>query len=139
MAAKTTARNVALVGASGSGKTTLLESMLFVSGAVGRKGSVADGTTVSDASAESRARQMSTEISVAGFTAHGLDFTILDCPGPGQACASASQRDVVDDLGAADLDPAVVAVDGLGPIVGRRAGSSSSSADIRRAAPAGWP
>ena len=29
----------------------------------------------------SRARQMSTEISVAGFTAHGLDFTILDCPG----------------------------------------------------------
>ena len=81
MGAKTTARNVALVGASGSGKTTLLESMLFVAGAIGRKGSVADGTTVGDASAEARARQMSTEISVAGFAAHGLDFTILDCPG----------------------------------------------------------
>ena len=81
MGAKTTARNVALVGANGAGKTTLLESMLFVSGAIGRKGSVSDGTTVGDASAEARARQMSTEVSVAGFAAHGLDFTILDCPG----------------------------------------------------------
>ena len=81
MGAKATARNVALVGASGAGKTTLLESMLFVSGAIGRKGSVGDGTTVGDASAEARARQMSTEVSVAGFSAHGLDFTVLDCPG----------------------------------------------------------
>ena len=55
MGAKTTARNVALVGASGAGKTTLLESMLFVAGAIGRKGSVADGTTVGDSSAEARA------------------------------------------------------------------------------------
>ena len=81
MGAKTTARNVALVGASGAGKTTLLESMLFVAGAIGRKGSVADGTTVGDGSAEARARQMSTEVSVAGFSCHGLDFTVLDCPG----------------------------------------------------------
>ena len=41
MGAKATARNVALVGASGAGKTTLLESLLFVAGAIGRKGSVA--------------------------------------------------------------------------------------------------
>ena len=71
MGAKTTARNVALVGASGAGKTTLLESMLFVAGAIGRKGSVADGTTVGDGSAEARSRQMSTEVSVAGFAAMG--------------------------------------------------------------------
>ena len=74
-------RNVALVGPNGAGKTTLLESMLFVSGAVGRKGRVADGTTVGDASAEARDRRMSTELSVASFQAHGLDFTVLDCPG----------------------------------------------------------
>ena len=81
MAAKTTARNVALVGPSGAGKTTLLESMLFVAGAIGRKGSVADGSTVGDGSAEARARQMSTEVSAASFACHGLDFTVLDCPG----------------------------------------------------------
>ncbi|MGE3294296.1 MAG: elongation factor G [Geminicoccaceae bacterium] len=81
MGVKTTARNVALVGASGSGKTTLLESILFVGGAIGRKGSVAEGTTVGDSSAEARARQMSTEVSVAGVASHGLDFTFLDCPG----------------------------------------------------------
>ena len=65
MGAKATVRNVALVGASGAGKTTLLESLLFVAGAIGRKGSVADGTTVGDGSAEARARQMSTEVGVA--------------------------------------------------------------------------
>ncbi len=81
MEAKATARNVALVGSSGSGKTTLLESMLFAAGAIGRKGNVADGTTVGDGSAEARSRQMSTEVSAASFTCHGIDFTMLDCPG----------------------------------------------------------
>lgn len=81
MGAKAIARNVALVGSSGSGKTTLLESMLFVAGAIGRKGSVADGSTVGDSSAEARSRQMSTEVSAASFACHGLEFTVLDCPG----------------------------------------------------------
>ncbi len=81
MEAKATARNVALVGSSGSGKTTLLESMLFAAGVIGRKGNVADGTTVGDGSAEARSRQMSTEVSAASFACHGIDFTILDCPG----------------------------------------------------------
>src|SRR4051794_7965774 len=57
MGSRTTTRNVALVGPNGAGKTTLLESMLFVAGAIGRKGSVAGGTTVGDGSPEARARQ----------------------------------------------------------------------------------
>ena len=38
-------RSVALVGPYTSGKTTLLESMLFVSGAINRRGSVSEGNS----------------------------------------------------------------------------------------------
>jgi len=44
-------RTVALVGPYGSGKTTLLESILFATGAIQRKGTVAQKNTVGDASA----------------------------------------------------------------------------------------
>ena len=77
----TDVRNVAIVGPSLSGKTTLLESMLFVSGAIGRKGSVKDGNSVGDSAPEARARQMSTEISAARATFDGVTFNFLDCPG----------------------------------------------------------
>src|SRR5215469_1595593 len=74
-------RCVALVGPYGSGKTTLLESILFVSEAIQRKGSVPQKNTVGDSSTEARARQMSVEVNCA--TAQFLDesFTFLDCPG----------------------------------------------------------
>ncbi|MFT6359337.1 MAG: elongation factor G [Saprospiraceae bacterium] len=41
-------RNVVLLGHSGSGKTTLAEAMLFEAGALSRRGTVEDGSTVSD-------------------------------------------------------------------------------------------
>ncbi len=75
------ARNLALVGPNGAGKTTLLESMLFVSGAIPRKGKVADGTSVGDHTPEARARQMSTEPTPATFNANGTRLTVIDCPG----------------------------------------------------------
>ncbi len=43
-------RTVALVGPYGSGKTTLLESLLMATGAIQRKGAVAQKNTVGDAS-----------------------------------------------------------------------------------------
>ena len=43
-------RAVALVGPYGSGKTTLLESILSITGAVPRKGAIAQKNTVGDAS-----------------------------------------------------------------------------------------
>ena len=50
-------RTVAVVGPYGSGKTTLLESILSVTGAVQRKGQVAQKNTVGDSSPEARARR----------------------------------------------------------------------------------
>jgi elongation factor G len=72
---------VALVGPQSGGKTTLLESIMFVTGAIPRKGSIRDGSTVGDASDEARARQMSTETSVATTSYLDDHWTFLDCPG----------------------------------------------------------
>ncbi|MBD2496849.1 elongation factor G [Nostoc sp. FACHB-280] len=77
----TGSRNVAIVGPYLSGKTTLLESLLFVTGAISRKGSVKDGNTVGDSAAESRDRQMTVEVSAASTNYNGTRFTFIDCPG----------------------------------------------------------
>jgi len=74
-------RNVAIVGPYLSGKTSLLESLLFVTGAISRKGSIKDKNTVGDSSAEARDRQMSVEVSVANTQYEDINFTFLDCPG----------------------------------------------------------
>ncbi len=74
-------RCAVLVGPYLSGKTSLLESILSITGATTRKGSVREGNTVGDSSAEARGRQMGTELNVA--TTEYLDetWTFLDCPG----------------------------------------------------------
>src|ERR1700723_361065 len=74
-------RTVALVGPYGSGKTTLLESILAITGAVQRKGAVAQKNSVGDFSAEARARQMSVEVNCATTKYLDESFTFLDCPG----------------------------------------------------------
>jgi len=74
-------RNVAIVGPYLSGKTTLLESLLFVTGAISRKGNVKDGTTVGDGTPEARDRQMSVEVCAASTEYQGIHFTFIDCPG----------------------------------------------------------
>ena len=50
MPAYTTAdiRNVLIAGHGGSGKTTLVDALLFASGTVNRKASVAEGNSFSD-------------------------------------------------------------------------------------------
>ncbi len=76
-----TVRAVALSGPCGSGKTSLLESMLHASERIQRKGSVAQGTSVGDASEEARQRGLSTELNVAGFDYLDDRYVVLDCPG----------------------------------------------------------
>lgn len=74
-------RNVAIVGPYLSGKTTVLESLLFVTGAVTRKGRVVEKNTVGDGTPEARDRQMSVEINAASTEYGGVRFTFVDCPG----------------------------------------------------------
>ncbi|MBL8642720.1 MAG: elongation factor G, partial [Rhodospirillaceae bacterium] len=74
-------RCVALVGPQSSGKTTLVESMLLAAGAIQKRGRVIDGSTVSDTSPESRARQMSTELTPVRFSYLNDPWVLIDCPG----------------------------------------------------------
>lgn len=74
-------RNIAIVGPYLSGKTTLLESLLFVTGAITRKGRTIDRNTVGDSSQEARDRGGSVEISTGFSEYEGIRFTYIDCPG----------------------------------------------------------
>ena len=78
---RTGLHNIAIVGPYLSGKTTLVESLLFVTGAINRKGSVKDGNTIGDSSAQARERQMSVEVSAASTDYNHVRFTFIDCPG----------------------------------------------------------
>jgi elongation factor G len=74
-------RNVALVGHRGSGKTSLHEALLHQSGAVNRLGTVVDGTTVSDADSDEKARQMSISATLASFEWSDRKVNLIDTPG----------------------------------------------------------
>jgi elongation factor G len=74
-------RNVALVGHRGAGKTSLHEALLFEAGAIGRLGSVPDGSTVSDSDPDEQARQMSISASLSSCEWRERKINLLDTPG----------------------------------------------------------
>lgn len=74
-------RNIAFVGPHHTGKTTLVEAILAHTGAIGRRGSIADGTTVTDHEPEDAAHLQSTTVGFAHTTADDIDITIVDAPG----------------------------------------------------------
>lgn len=76
-------RNVVLVGHSGAGKTMLLEALLAATGVISRKGSIEDGTTVSDAEPSEVHQQRSVVLSVAPLVVEGIKVNLLDTPGYG--------------------------------------------------------
>jgi elongation factor G len=82
-------RNVALVGHRGSGKTSLHEALLFEGGAVNRMGTVVDGTTVSDADPDEKARQMSISATLASFEWQDRKVNLIDTPGDSSFIADA--------------------------------------------------
>ena len=98
-------RCAALVGPYLSGKTSLLESLLAATGAITRKGTVKEGNTVGDSSHVSRARQMSTELSVAGTDYLGDPWTFIDCPGSIELIQEAYNALLVSDAAVIVCEP----------------------------------
>src|SRR5438132_476032 len=74
-------RNVALVGHGAAGKTSLADALLFKAGAVTRRGSVDDGTSISDYDDEEHKRHFSIDTSVLHADYDGKYLEILDAPG----------------------------------------------------------
>ncbi|MFN8172541.1 MAG: elongation factor G-like protein EF-G2 [Candidatus Nanopelagicales bacterium] len=74
-------RNVALVGPAGSGKTSLMESLLHAAGAIGRRGSVTEGTSVGDWDPVAVRQKRSVGMSVATFAWGDVVINLVDTPG----------------------------------------------------------
>src|SRR5689334_1244535 len=74
-------RSFAVLGHASSGKTMLTEAMLACSGKIGRMGSIAAGTTVSDYHASEHQHHISVHASLLNTEWMGKKFNILDCPG----------------------------------------------------------
>jgi elongation factor G len=100
-------RNIVLVGHQGAGKTMLSEAMLFASGAIGRMGSIADKSTVSDYHDSEHQRSMSIFASLMHLEHESVKVNVIDTPGypdfVGEVVASLKVADLaVFVLNAAD-------------------------------------
>ncbi len=90
-------RNLAVVGHAHSGKTSLVESMLFVSGAISRKGDVMQANTVSDFQDDEKERKISINASFMRTEHKNTQIQLIDTPGYmdfiGETIASLSVSD----------------------------------------------
>ena len=98
-------RVIALVGPAGAGTTSLAEALLYASGTIDRQGSVANGSSIGDSSAEARQRGGSTETNLYNFTYLGEKFAIVDAPGSVGFAADATRGVAVADLAIVVVDP----------------------------------
>src|SRR6266478_2818079 len=74
-------RTVALVGHEVAGKTSLADALLFKAKAVDRRGSVEDGSSVSDFDEEEKRLKYSIDSSVLHMDFQGKRIYVLDTPG----------------------------------------------------------
>jgi len=109
-------RCAALIGPYLSGKTTLMEALLYATGAIPRKGSVKDGSTLGDSTPEARARHMSTELSVAQTEFLGDDWALIDCPGSVELWQDALNALTVADVAVIVCEPELHKAVALAPL-----------------------
>ncbi|NUQ12182.1 MAG: elongation factor G [Gemmatimonadaceae bacterium] len=74
-------RNVAVVGHGASGKTTLVDALAFVSGSSKRRGSIKEGTTLTDHTPEEIERGYSINVSCGFAEWQGVKVNLIDTPG----------------------------------------------------------
>lgn len=74
-------RNVAMLGGPGAGKTSLADTLLWLTGAVSRRGSVDQGNSVFDYEEEAKSRHHSVSLSIGHCTWNNHWINIVDTPG----------------------------------------------------------
>ncbi|MFH1842846.1 MAG: elongation factor G [bacterium] len=74
-------RNVALIAPHGVGKTSLADAMLHLTGKVGRRGNVDDGSSVFDYQDDEIERKQTISASMAWFEHDGKKINLIDTPG----------------------------------------------------------
>jgi elongation factor G len=80
-AASAQIRNVALLGHGGSGKTTLVDAIGYIAGTTSRRGSVEEGSALTDFTPEEVEHGMSINLAVAHASWQGAKLNLLDTPG----------------------------------------------------------
>jgi len=87
-------RNLVFIGGPRTGKTSFAEAVLLATGTIPRAGSVADGSTASDFTAEEKTKQHSVYLSLLHAAHKGRLLNLLDAPGypdhVGEAAAALS-------------------------------------------------
>jgi elongation factor G len=117
MASTQTPRCAVLVGPYLAGKTTLFEALLHASGSIPKKGSVKEGTSVGDASADARARHMSIETTVAAGSYLGDAWTFIDTPGSIELAQEARNALMAADVAVIVIEPVAERVQTAAPIL----------------------
>jgi elongation factor G len=74
-------RNVVFLGHGSTGKTTLVDALCYCAGATGRKGSVPEGTAVTDFTPEEKAHGISIHMAVTHAVWSGAKLNLIDTPG----------------------------------------------------------
>src|SRR6516225_1562102 len=96
-------RTIAVVGHEAAGKTSLADALLFKAKANDRRGSVDDGTSVSDFDEEEKKHKYSIDSSVLHLDCQGKRIYLLDGPGKPDFVGQA-----IGTLGAVDCAAVVV-------------------------------